>query len=189
MIPSADLNRAREADAREHELRRGPRSQLPKIRYPVLSELQLAARWNVTPNTLRHWCAEGIGPPSWRIGKQPRYLESEIDAFERKAQVARKAVGGSSLSRSSPTALKEAIEWSAAFWPPAGERILLDCHEVSSITGLPTYWLAERSERSRLSVPHYVLGGKVIRFCIEQIFRWELDHLVPRGSSDLPSDA
>jgi hypothetical protein len=96
---------------------------------------------------------------------------------------------GSSLSRSSPTALKEAIEWSAAFWPPAGERILLDCHEVSRITGLPTYWLAERSERSRLSVPHYVLGGKVIRFCIEQIFRWELDHLVPRGSSDLPSDA
>ena len=39
MISSADLNRAREADAREHELRRGPRSQLPKIRYPVLSEL------------------------------------------------------------------------------------------------------------------------------------------------------
>ncbi|MBN4841772.1 hypothetical protein H4F85_26915, partial [Citrobacter braakii] len=51
------------------------------------------------------------------------------------------------------------------------------------------YWLAERSERSRLGVPHYVLGGKVIRFCIEQIFRWELEHLVPRGSSDLPSDA
>lgn len=118
----------------------------------------------MTPNTLQRWCAEGIGPPSWRIGKQPRYLESEVDAFERKAQVARKAVAGSSLSRSLPTALKEAIEWSAAFWPPAGERILLDCHEVSSITGLPTYWLAERSERSRLGVPHYVLGGKVIRF-------------------------
>ncbi len=49
------------------------------------------------------------------------------------------------------------------------------------------YWLAHRSERSRLSVPHYVLGGKVVRFCI--VFRWELDHLVARGSSDLPSDS
>jgi len=171
---------ARDAVEQEFQQHRGPRTKLPSIHYPVLSDRQLAARWNLSTTTLQRWCSEGIGPPSWRIGRQARYLESEVEAFECKAQVTWKSVASRVLSEPSPMTRQDAIEWSAKFWPPARKRILLDVNEVSSITGLPAYWLAYPDERARLGVPHYVLAGTPIRFNIEEIFRWEVAHLLPR---------
>lgn len=44
------------------------------------------------------------------------------------------------------------------------------------------YWVGNPQERQRLGIPFYALGDtQVIRPSIEEVFRWEIAHLVPRA--------
>lgn len=47
---------------------------------------ELSARWKgkPKPTTLANWRWQGIGPKAERIGKQVRYLLSEVEAWETK---------------------------------------------------------------------------------------------------------
>lgn len=100
--PYIKLSKAAKADATARRADTG--RDEPPIKYPILSETDLCSRWNLSPKTLQRWRSEGIGPPAWHIGKSVRYLLMEVEAFERKAQVASRSSAGRALSESSPTA-------------------------------------------------------------------------------------
>lgn len=170
MKPKADAT-ARSADTGPDE---------PSIKYPVLNETQLCSRWNLSPKTLQRWRSEGIGPPAWHIGKSVRYLLIEVEAFERKAQVTWRSSAGRALSESSPTAREDAIEQMMQQRPGRRDQIFYSGKETAAITGLPSSWLQQNQERQRLGIPVYKLvNGDVIRFSIEEVFRWEVHHLRP----------
>lgn len=157
-----------------------PGQNKPPITYPILNETQLCSRWNLSPKTLQRWRSEGIGPPAWHISKSVRYLLMEIVAFERKARVTWKSSTGRTLSESSPTAREDAIEQMMQRRPGRRDQIFYSGKEMAVITGLPTSWLQQNRERQRLGIPVYKLvNGDVIRFSIEEVFRWEVCHLRP----------
>ncbi|MBS3947558.1 MAG: hypothetical protein KGZ57_04515 [Dethiobacter sp.] len=49
-------------DADRQDVAPGPDE--PVITYPVLDEIQLSLRWNLSPKTLQRWHSEGIAPPA-----------------------------------------------------------------------------------------------------------------------------
>ena len=152
----------------------------PVITYPVLDESQLSSRWNLSPKTLQKWRSEGIGPPAWHLNRSVRYLLMEVEAFERKAQVTWRSSAGRALSESSPTAREDAIEQMMQQRPGRRDQIFYSAKEVADITGLPAHWLHQNQERRRLGIPFYrMANGDVIRFSIEEVFRWEVHHLRP----------
>ncbi len=176
-------------DADAHCADPGPDN--PPITYPVLNETQLCSRWNLSPKTLQRWRSEGIGPPAWHISKSVRYLLMEVEAFERKARVTWKSSTGRALSESSPTAREDAIEQMMRQRPGRRDQIFYSGKETAVITGLPTSWLQQNRERQRLGIPVYKLvNGDVIRFSIEDVFRWEVHHLRPcRIDTGVAADA
>jgi DNA-binding transcriptional MerR regulator len=142
----------------------------------------LATRWKLSVATLQLWSAEGVGPPAWRIGKHPRYLEIEVEAFERQAQIRPKLDAGRSLSQCSLLAREDAIKNSARLWPAPRDLVLLSDDIVADVTGLPLHWFVHLRDRQRLGIPFYALGNaSVIRFSLEDVFRWEMTQLVPRA--------
>jgi len=52
------------------------------MRYPIMTEQQLADRWNVSTKTLQRWRQEKIGPKWWKLSRHVRYHEADIIAFE-----------------------------------------------------------------------------------------------------------
>ncbi len=182
MKPMADNTADRQAD---------PGTAEPLIQYPVLNETQLCSRWNLSPKTLQRWRSEGIGPPAWHINRSVRYLLMEVEAFERKAQVTWKSSTGRALSVSSPTAREDAIEQMMQQRPARRDQIFYSCKAVADITGLPVYWFQQDQERQRRGIPCYVFtNGGVIRFSIEEVFRWEVHHLHPcRANVGVVADA
>ena len=64
--------------------------------------------------------------------------------------------------------------------PGRRDQIFYSAKEVADITGLPAHWLHQNQERHRLGIPFYrMANGDVIRFSIEELFRWEVHHLRP----------
>ena len=165
-------------DAKDPSVELGPDG--PPIKYPVLNEVQLSSRWNLSPKTLQRWRSEGIGPPAWHISRSVRYLMMEVEAFERKAQVTWKSSAGRALSESSPTAREDAIGQMMQQRPARRDQIFYSAKDLVDITGLPAHWLHQNQERLRLGIPFYKLAnGDLIRFSLEEVFRWEVHHLHP----------
>jgi predicted DNA-binding transcriptional regulator AlpA len=50
--------------------------------HTLMSTKLLSRRWNVAPRTLERWRAEGRGPQFVRIGRNVRYRQTDILAFE-----------------------------------------------------------------------------------------------------------
>lgn len=164
----------------------------PPITYPVLDETELSSRWNLSPKTLQRWRSERIGPPAWHLNKSVRYLLMEVEAFERNARVTWKSTAGRPLSESSSTAREDAIEQMMQKPPGRRDQVFYSAKDVVDITGLPAHWIHQNQERLRLGIPFYrIANGDVIRFSIEEIFRWEMHHLRPcrypaRGNTCAP---
>jgi hypothetical protein len=157
----------------------------PHIIYPALDESTLSSRWNLSPKTLQRWRREGIGPPAWHLARQVRYLLIEIETFERKAQVTWRSKDGGALSESSPTAREDAIRQMTIRRVGRRDMVLFDVKKATEISGIPGHWLVQDACRRRLGIPFYVLGdAKVIRFSIEELFRWEVHHLRPCRRAD-----
>lgn len=49
---------------------------------PLLTEQELARRWDITTRTLFNWRRDGKGPPFVMVGKRRRYRLSDIEAYE-----------------------------------------------------------------------------------------------------------
>ena len=49
---------------------------------PVLTEVDLASRWAMSPRTLQRWRMEGRGPHYLKLGKRVSYPLNAVIAFE-----------------------------------------------------------------------------------------------------------
>jgi hypothetical protein len=49
-----------------------------------LSQVELAARWNLSPRTLERWRWRGEGPRFLKLGGRVAYRLSDIELFEQK---------------------------------------------------------------------------------------------------------
>ena len=47
-----------------------------------LSQVELAARWNLSPRTLERWRWVGIGPRFLKLGGRVAYRLADVEAFE-----------------------------------------------------------------------------------------------------------
>lgn len=53
---------------------------------PVLTQEELAKRWDCTVRTVQNYRKSGKGPRYMLVGFSPRYLLSEIEAYEQSQQ-------------------------------------------------------------------------------------------------------
>jgi len=49
---------------------------------PLITEAELAARWNILPYTLSQWRWAGKGPRHVKIGRQAYYRVQDINQYE-----------------------------------------------------------------------------------------------------------
>ena len=88
------------------------------------------------------------------------------------------------MSEPSPLAGEEAIKHAARPWPEPRDHVLLCDDVVADVTGLPFHWFVNLPERQRLGIPFHALGdSRVIRFSLEEVFRWEVAQRVSRALS------
>lgn len=52
----------------------------------MLSQFELAKRWNISDKTLLRWRCVGQGPRYLKIGKLVRYTLEDVEAFELRAR-------------------------------------------------------------------------------------------------------
>ena len=70
-----------------------------------LNQIDLAARWNISPRTLERWRWIGEGPPYLKIGGRVVYRLEDVERYEQE-QLRRSEPGGQ-LSASHGTGAKE----------------------------------------------------------------------------------
>ena len=138
-----------------------------QMRYPVLSEDQLASRWRISVKTLRRWRASDEGPRWHKLFKRVRYHEADVLEFEmRGAQFWEGILGEGECA---PNALTQS---DGPHEEHADGTTLLAAVDVSDVTALPTHWFADPASRAQKEIPHLILVGNV-RFSLATIWRWE----------------
>jgi len=142
------------------------------MHYPIITEQQLAERWKVSVKTLRRWRQAKTGPKWWKLSKNVRYHEVDIDAYE----FASSQHMNRFLGRDEADALM--LKPVASIEEETQARTLLSAQDVADITGLPSHIFSTRSERDRRRIPYLNLVG-VLRFDIEAVLQWELDNSIP----------
>lgn len=151
------------------------------MRYPIMTEQQLADRWNISTKTLRRWRQEKIGPKWWKLSRHVRYHEEDILAFEiASTQHLSRALGrdeSNALVFDPPSAPDED--------DPAAAQRLKTAQDVAAMTHLPLWMFSDRAERDRRKIPNLTLVG-VVRFDLAGILQWELDNSVP-GIPEVPA--
>ena len=140
------------------------------MRYPVMTEKQLAARWKISLKTLRRWRSVNEGPVWHKLFRHVRYHEADILEFEHLSTQHWAAIlaTGERVPKvvtrppkeQTPTALGE-VE---AFW--------LTAEEVIEATALPKLWIKDAKFRAMRKVPHRTLVS-MVRFSLEALWQWE----------------
>ncbi len=152
------------------------------MRYPVMNEDQLAARWNISTKTLRRWRAARVGPVYRKLRQLVRYFEEDVQEFERCS--ARHWMSLLGRDESQPIVLtpkdetNEEIDGAALF-------SYIDAKDAAAITGLPLHLFTDRKVRDRKRVPFLSLVGSV-RYSLDEIYRWELANAVPGFGPNAP---
>ena len=149
------------------------------MRYPVMTERQLAAKWRVSLKTLRRWRSTGEGPAWHKLFHLARYHDADVLAFEKLGASHWQALldKGERVPRSvsRPRSPEE---------PEAPEEIddyYVCAKELVEATGLPAYIFIDRAQRERRQVPHVVLIG-IVRFSMDATLDWELANSVHGGT-------
>lgn len=156
------------------------------MHYPVITEKQLATRWNVSVKTLRRWREAKIGPVYRKLWRLIRYFEEDIQEFERE-------------NARHWTTWLDRDEDDPIVFAPAGQAVCeekqdgiglvsvvyVTAKEAAEITDLPLHLFADRNERDRKRIPYISLVGNV-RFSLDEVYRWESANAVPAFGPDAP---
>ena len=153
------------------------------MRYPIMTEQQLAERWSVSVKTQRRWREHKIGPKWWKLSRHVRYHEEDVIAFEAASTQHLNRV----LGRDESNALIAFTPADADDNAQPDEKKLLKAQEVANITHLPLHLFTDRSERDRTRIPCLNLVG-VLRFDLAAILQWELENS-RLGVPELPAPA
>lgn len=141
------------------------------MEYPVLTENQLALKWQLSTKTLRRWRLNNTGPIWHKLFGRVRYHEHDIIEFEKLSSQYVSPLMVDNNSKQS-TGLETAEE----LLPILGSEIEpehVSAKEAIELTGLSAHWLISRFERSRKRIPHMLLIGN-LRFSINELLQWEL---------------
>jgi hypothetical protein len=130
------------------------------MHYPVMTERQVAARWNVSLKTLRRWRLANEGPVWHKLFHHVRYHEADILDFERQSAQHWMAIlgDGERVPRVVTRPTKAADDAPA---PEDAEANIqyASAKDVVLATQLPAHLFTDRDERYRRRVPHLLLVG------------------------------
>ena len=93
--------------------RKGPRSSRvtmhsPEAVHDLLTDAQLAVRWQLSRGTLANQRSQGRGPAYLKLAGRVRYRLSDIEAYEQAGFVSREPAGTTSLG--DPSDVRETVE-------------------------------------------------------------------------------
>ena len=146
------------------------------MHYPILTELQLATKWNISNKTLGRWRATNQGPTWYKLFRHIRYREIDVIDFERRSAERLSTVLGREISSNhfADTASINAVTNPLV---PIFEfqNKLVTSKEVAALTNLPLHIFLDPKERDKKKIPAIKLIG-IVRFSIDEIFRWELEN-------------
>ena len=146
------------------------------MQYPVLTELQLATKWNISKKTLGHWRATNQGPTWYKLFRHIRYREIDVIGFERRSTERLSAVLGREISSNHLTDKASANAGTDPLVPIFElQNKLITSKEASALTNLPVHIFLNPEERNKKKIPAIKLIG-IVRFSIDEIFRWELEN-------------
>ncbi len=153
------------------------------MRYPMMSEHELALRWKVSLKSIRRWRQAKTGADYRTLFNHARYAETDVVAFERRT--ARHWLPLLGRAGDDPLPVVESFETTptsdgtitaAAELGTSADYVSVN--EAAAITSLPMYFLKDRAMRDRLGIPYLKLVG-VVRFSIAEIYKWELANSRP----------
>lgn len=145
------------------------------MRYPVMTEKQVADRWQVSLKTLRRWRLDGEGPVWHKLFRHVRYHEGDVLEFERRgAQHLMTLLGVSREFKPADEDVGEAFD-------TQGSRYLT-AKDTAEAASLPIHIFQDRAERERKKIPHLMLGGN-LRFSLPAILEWEIANSVPGSAA------
>lgn len=147
------------------------------MRYPVMTEKQLADRWQVSLKTPRRWRLDSEGPAWHKLFHHVRYHEVDILEFEhRSAQHLMTLLG---INREFKPDASEATQDQGI--DAVAEDHYLTAKEIAEAASLPIHLFRDQAERNRKRVPHLMLVGN-LRFSLPAILEWEMTNSVPGNS-------
>lgn len=149
------------------------------MRYPVMTERQVATRWKISLKTLRRWRLDGEGPVWHKLFHHVRYHEADILAFERQGAQHWQAILDE--HERLPRAVTHPPK--AADDTPAGDVTepnvqYVSAKDVTLATQLPAHLFTDREQRYYKRIPHLLLVGNV-RFSLDAVLQWELANIIP----------
>jgi len=153
------------------------------MHYPVLTELQLATKWNISKKTLGHWRATNQGPTWYKLFRHIRYHETDVIDFERRSTERLSAVLGRDISSNhladtaSTNAVTDPLVPNFEF-----QNKLVTSKEVAALTNLALHIFLDPKERDKKKIPAIKLIG-IVRFSIDEIFRWKLENSTSKITS------
>ena len=145
------------------------------MHYPVMTEKQVADRWQVSLKTLRRWRLDGEGPVWHKLFGHVRYHEADVLEFERR--------GGQHLMTllGIHREFKPADEDVGEAFDAQGSRYLI-AKDIAEAASLPIHIFQDRAERERKQIPHLMLVGN-LRFSLQAILDWEMLNSVPGNAA------
>ena len=80
----------------------------PEASHDLLTDTQLAARWQLSRGTLANQRSQGRGPAYLKLAGRVRYRRSDIEAYEQAGFVSREPAGTTLFD--GPTEVRETVE-------------------------------------------------------------------------------
>lgn len=140
------------------------------MHYPVMTEKQLADRWQVSLKTLQRWRLNTEGPIWHKLFRHVRYHEADIIEFERRsAQHLMTLLGISREFKPSDADAGEELDVEGSHYFTA--------KEIADAASLPIHLFRDQAERNCKRVPHLMLVGN-LRFSLSAILEWEMANSV-----------
>ncbi len=140
------------------------------MRYPIMTEKQVAARWKVSLKTLRRWRLDNEGPTWHKLFRYVRYHEADILEFERRsAQHLMTLLGIDREFKPADAEVGEELD--------AEEGQYLTTKDIAETTSLPIHLFRDQAERSRKRIQYLMLVGN-LRFSLQAILEWEMANSV-----------
>jgi hypothetical protein len=80
----------------------------PEAVHDLLTDAQLAARWQLSRGTLANQRSQGRGPAYLKLAGRVRYRRSDIEAYEQAGFVSRESAGSTSFG--DPSDVRDTVE-------------------------------------------------------------------------------
>ncbi len=141
------------------------------MHYPVMTEKQVADRWQVSLKTLRRWRLDGEGPVWHKLFRHVRYHETDVLEFEHSSSQHLMTLLG--IKREFKPEVQEAAQGLDA----KAEDNYFTAKEIAEAASLPIHLFRDQADRNRKRVPHLMLVGN-LRFSLPAILEWEMANSV-----------